>query len=52
MTPQELEILKAISGTDVKTFLPAGRAPQARAFDELVERLQALSGPGYIPKPC
>jgi hypothetical protein len=43
MTPQELEILKAISCTEVKTFLPAGRSPgQAQTFDDLVERLQGM----------
>jgi hypothetical protein len=43
MTPKELEILEALSCTDVETFLPAGRsAPQAQAFDELVELLQGM----------
>ena len=46
MTPDELELLKTISGANVETFLPAGRsAAQAKAFDELVERLQALKRP-------
>jgi hypothetical protein len=49
MTPDELELLKAISGKNVETFLPAGRsAAQAKAFDELVERLQALKRLGWI----
>lgn len=49
MTPQELELLKAISGKNVETFMPASRsAAQAKAFDELVERLQALKRLGWI----
>ena len=49
MTTDELELLKAISGKNVETFLPAGRsAAQAKAFDELVERLQALKRLGWI----
>lgn len=49
MTPDELELLKAISGKEVETFVPAGRsAAQAKAFDELVERLEALKRLGWI----
>jgi hypothetical protein len=49
MTPDELELLKAINGKNVETFLPAGRsAAHAKAFDELVERLQALKRLGWI----
>jgi hypothetical protein len=49
MTPDELKLLKAISGVDVETFLPAGQsAAQASAFDALVERLQALQRLGWI----
>jgi hypothetical protein len=49
MTPDEFEILKAISRKNVETFLPAGRsAAQAKAFDDLVERLQALKRLGWI----
>lgn len=49
MTLDELALLKAISGKNVETFLPAGRsAAQAQAFDELVERLQALKRLGWI----
>jgi hypothetical protein len=43
MTPQELEILKAICSEEVKTFLPAGPSvAEAQVFDELVEWLQRL----------
>jgi hypothetical protein len=49
MTPEELEILRALSCKDVETFLPAGRsAAQAKAFDALVERLQAMQRLGWI----
>ena len=43
MTPKELEILKALSCTDVETFFPAGgSAAEAQAFDDLVDWLQGL----------
>jgi hypothetical protein len=43
MTPQELEILTAISNKDVETFLPAGNSPaEAKMFDQLVEVLQGM----------
>ena len=49
MTPKELEILKAISCTDVETFFPAGgSAAEAQAFDELVDWLQGLRRLGWI----
>jgi hypothetical protein len=49
VTPEELEILKAISCQDVETFLPAGpSATQAQAFDELVEVLQRMERLGWI----
>jgi hypothetical protein len=49
MTPEELEILKALECKDVETFLPADRsAAAAQAFDALVERLQAMRRLGWI----
>lgn len=49
MTPEEFEILKAISCRDVETFLPAGgSAAQARAFDALVDTLQRMSRMGWL----
>jgi hypothetical protein len=43
VTPEELEVLKAIGGQEVKTFQPAGRsAAEAQIFDELVEQLQRM----------
>jgi hypothetical protein len=49
MTPKELEILKALSCTDVETFFPAGGgAAEAQAFDELVDWLQGLRRLGWI----
>jgi hypothetical protein len=49
MTPQELEILKAISCKDVETFLPAGAtAAQAKVFDALVEVLPAMRRLGWL----
>jgi hypothetical protein len=49
MTPQELEILKAISCKDVETFLPAGAtAAQAKVFDALVEVLLAMRRLGWL----
>ena len=49
MTPKELEILKALSCTDVETFFPAGgSAAEAQSFDELVDWLQGLRRLGWI----
>ena len=49
MTPEEFEILKAISCRDVETFLPAGgSAAQARAFDALVDTLQRMERMGWL----
>jgi hypothetical protein len=49
MTPAELEILKAISSEEVKTFLPAGpSAAEAQVFYSLVEWLQRLQRLGWI----
>jgi hypothetical protein len=49
MTPRELEILKALSCTEVETFFPAGgSAAEARSFDELVDWLQGLRRLGWI----
>jgi predicted transcriptional regulator len=49
MTPDELQILKAIAQREVSTFIPAGReAGQAQRFDRLVETLQSLQRLGWI----
>jgi hypothetical protein len=49
MTPEELEILKAINCKDVETFLAAGNTPaEARAFDELVETLERMRRMGWL----
>jgi hypothetical protein len=49
MTPQELEILKAISCAEVQTFLPSGpSAAEAQLFDALIEWLQRLRRLGWI----
>jgi hypothetical protein len=49
MTPEELELLRAISNTEVETFVPAGQsAAQAKALGELVDLLEALKRLGWI----
>jgi hypothetical protein len=49
VTPEELQLLKAISEKDLSTFVPAGQgAAQAQRFDRLVETLQTLERLGWI----
>jgi hypothetical protein len=49
VTPEELQLLRAISEKDLSTFVPAGQsAAQAQRFDRLVETLQTLERLGWI----
>jgi hypothetical protein len=53
VTPEELEILKAISCQDVETFLPGVRAPLHRLQESVGRSRQAkISGGGrQVPGP-